>query len=212
MKFIAGLLVVVASCAAQAGDSVFSDPVGQIPPTHNAAGFPSANPNVDPRQGFASPPLGYGEIPYWWWTGDPLDRERLLWQLDKLQAMGCPGVQINYAHDPSMTTYPVDPPIFSEAWWDTFAWMAGECKKRNMGIGMSGYTLDWPGRDNLFRKIGITDGSLSGASLAMEKREAKAGEYLVWPLPDQTDSIMAYQRDGDTLKPGPGRDLWEFEH
>ena len=37
------------------------------------------------RQGFAAPPAGYGEVPFWWWTGEKLDVDRLLWQLDELK-------------------------------------------------------------------------------------------------------------------------------
>lgn len=203
-----GLMVLLLSCVTQAGDYAMND--GQTLSAKDGPGYPSANSDLDPKQGFVTPPPGYGEIPYWWWTGDPLDRERLLWQLEQLHAMGCPGVQINYAHDPSMTTYPVDPPIFSEAWWDTFSWMAGECRKRNMGIGMSGYTIDWPARDNLFRKIGITDGSLRGASLSLEKKEAEGGKPLQWPLPEHLVSVMAYLRDGGALKQGSDTDLRSF--
>ena len=208
MRF--AVVVVLVCCVAQAGDLAFSDPAKQTAPPQGAIGFPSANPDMDPKQGFVDPPWGYAEVPFWWWTGDPLDRDRLLWQLDQLHAVRCPGVQINYAHDTGMTTYPVEPPIFSDAWWDTFRWMADECRKRNMGIGLSGYTIDWPGRENLFRQIGITDGSLRGASLAMEQRSVKTGESLSWPLPEQTVSVMAYLREGDSLKPGSDTALRAF--
>ncbi len=207
MRTSLGLAVVLMSGVAQADardQALFPAPV------NDASGYPSTNTGLDPREGFATPPHGYGEVPFWWWTGDPLDRDRLLWQLDKLHAMGCPGVQINYAHDPGMTTYAVEPPIFSGAWWDTFTWMAGECRKRNMGIGLSGYTIDWPARDNLFRKIGITDGSLRGARLALEKRDADGGTTLVWPLPEQTVSIVAYRYEGKALQSGSDTDLHAF--
>jgi len=199
MKVGAGLMAFFVACAAQAGDLGFSNPGALTLPDRDAPGFPSANAGVEPREGFVTPPHGYGEVPFWWWTGDPLDRERLLWQLEQLHAVGCPGVQINYAHDPSMTTYAVEPPIFSDAWWETFRWMAAECRKRNMGIGLSGYTIDWPARENLFRQIGITDGSLRGASLAMKQQTAEAGKALTWPLPEGAVSVVAFRRDGERL-------------
>ncbi len=210
MRHGAWLAAVLLSCAAQAGELAFSDPAGLTAPAKDAPGFPSANADVDLREGFSNPPWGYGEVPFWWWTGDPLDRDRLLWQLEQLRAAGCPGVQINYAHDPGMTTYPVEPPIFSEAWWDTFRWLAGECKKRNMGIGLSGYTIDWPGRENLFRQIGITDGSLRGASLSVKKCVAVGGKPLDWQIPEQTLSVTAWRHDGKRLKPGSDTDLRQF--
>lgn len=210
MKFTMFLGLLLVSCGARAVDGAPQEPGSLSAPGGDAWGFPCANQSVDPREGFANPPHGYGEVPFWWWTGDPLDRDRLLWQLEKLHAVGCPGVQINYAHDPSMTTYAVEPPIFSDAWWDTFSWMASECRKRNMGIGLSGYTIDWPGRENLFRKIGITDGSLRGASLAVEKRAVQGGEAVTWKLPEPYVSIVGYSYDGDALKSGSDTDLGTF--
>ena len=78
--------------------------------------------------------------------GDPLDVERLIWQLDELHKKGISGVQVNYAHEdsPGWPTYPAEPPIFSDAWWRIWGRVADECRKRGMGIGLSTYTLDWP--------------------------------------------------------------------
>jgi len=141
------------------------------------AGFPSRGPGVDIRRAFAAPPPGYGEVPFWWWTGERLDKERLLWQLEELHKAGVSGTQINYAHTRSdgWKTEAVEPPIFSEAWWDVFAFMAKESAKRGMGIGLSGYTLDWPGRDNLFRRLGITGDDLRASVLSAAPRDVAGG-------------------------------------
>ena len=45
------------------------------------AGIPSRDPQVDVLRGFASPPPGYGEVPFWWWTGGNLDPDRMVAQL-----------------------------------------------------------------------------------------------------------------------------------
>ena len=84
-----------------------------------AAGYPSRDANLDALPGFRRPPPGYGEVPFWWWTGDPLDEQRLIWQLEQLHQKGISGVQVNYAHEDShgWPTYPAEPPIFSDAWW-----------------------------------------------------------------------------------------------
>ena len=97
------LTAMLVSASTVSGDAALSDPATLIPPEY-APGFPVADPELDALPGFVAPPPGYGEVPFWWWTGDPLDKERLLWQLDQLHAVGIPGVQINYAHDPAMTT------------------------------------------------------------------------------------------------------------
>jgi hypothetical protein len=50
-------------------------------PPSGAPGFPSRATDLDVLPGFQNPPAGYGEVPFWWWTGDPLDKDRLLWQI-----------------------------------------------------------------------------------------------------------------------------------
>ena len=82
---------------------------------HRPAGIRAAMP-ISTRSGFQNPPPGYGEVPFWWWTGDPLDVERLTWQLEQLHQKGISGVQVNYAHEdsPGWPTYAAEPPIFSE--------------------------------------------------------------------------------------------------
>jgi len=193
--------------AALAAPLEFSAPDQLPPPPADASGFPSSNANMDVRAGFSTPPPGYGEVPFWWWTGDPLDKDRLLWQLEKLYAAGLPGVQVNYAHDAGMVTYPAEPPIFSDAWWEIWRWMTDECRKRGMGIGMSGYTIDWPGHDNLFYRIGITDGSLRGASLDPKTLRAEGRKPVSWTLPDGCITVTAFQMKDDAIVPGSDESL-----
>ncbi len=109
------------------------------------------------EEAFLSPPPGYGEVPFWWWTGDVLNKERIAEQLRSLHAKGVSGTQVNYAHlmMNGWPTMPVEPAIFSPEWWDVFKFAAEESGRLGMGIGLSGYTLDWPGCDNLYRKLGI---------------------------------------------------------
>jgi hypothetical protein len=47
------------------------------------AGYPDRSPSLDVLPGFMNPPNGYGEVPFYWWQGDTLTRERLLWQLEQ---------------------------------------------------------------------------------------------------------------------------------
>jgi hypothetical protein len=104
-------------------------------PPSTALGFPSQATDLDVLPGFQNPPAGYGEVPFWWWTGDPLDKDRLLWQIEELHRQGVAGMQINYAHQdtPGWPTYSAEPEIFSDAWWQIWQWTVGECRKRNMG-------------------------------------------------------------------------------
>ena len=88
-------------------------------------------------QQFENPPRGYGIVPFYWWLGDPLTKERLLWQLDQLEGHHISGLQVNYAHSDQGgpywgLTYESDPPLFSEAWWELFGWFLQEAKKRGI--------------------------------------------------------------------------------
>jgi hypothetical protein len=110
------------------------------------AGYPDRTPGLDVLPGFINPPRGYGEVPFYWWQGDTLTRERLLWQLDQLSNKGISSLQINYSHqDSGGLTYglsnPSKPALFSEAWWDLFKWFATEAGKRNMTVSLSDYTI-----------------------------------------------------------------------
>ena len=90
---------------------------------------------------FRNPPPGYGEVPFWWWTGEKLDKDRLLWQIEELHRAGISGVQVNYSHlsVAGWKTAPSDPAIFSDEWWDCFSFAAVECAKRDMGIEVTIY-------------------------------------------------------------------------
>ena len=64
----------------------------------NTPGYPSRAADLDALSGFQNPPAGYGEVPFWWWTGDDLNEDRLLWQVRELHKKGISGVQVNYSH------------------------------------------------------------------------------------------------------------------
>ena len=121
------------------------------------SGLPSRAPELDVLPGFQKPPPGYGEVPFWWWTGDNLDPDRMIGQLKELHKKGISGVQVNYSHydTPGWLTDQDEPEIFSEDWWKVYSRRSAEaCAELDMGIGMSTYTIDWPrGATNLFHKL-----------------------------------------------------------
>lgn len=135
---------------------------------------------VDWKTGFATPPAGYGEVPFWWWTGEKLDAERLLWQIDELAKKGgISGVQINYAHQdvrdekqPNWLTYPNDPEPLTAEWFDAFDAVAARCREYGMGVGLSGYTLDWQNSPtNLFDRLIYRDAELQSRTLYVAAKE-----------------------------------------
>ncbi|MBI2929177.1 MAG: hypothetical protein HYY24_26230 [Verrucomicrobia bacterium] len=195
--------------AARAGDAAFSDPVNAVRAPSNAVGYPSRDESLDALPGFRNPPVGYGEVPFWWWTGDPLDEERLIWQLEQLHQKGISGVQVNYAHEdsPGWPTYAAEPPIFSEPWWRIWGRVSDECRKRGMGIGLSTYTLDWPGADNLFRKLFYSKPELNALKLvALPRQRLTAGQSTSVDSPGDLIAARAHRVDGGRLQRG-GVDL-----
>ena len=114
---------------------------------------------IDLTEGFKNPPSGYGEIPFYWWSGDKLDKPRLLWQLEKLHEAGVQGFSVSYHHshieaDPQLNengygvwgkTVAGDPAAFSPGWWKIWNWFSTECGKRGMGVGLDDYTFNWQG-------------------------------------------------------------------
>ncbi|MEI8115373.1 MAG: glycosyl hydrolase, partial [Bacteroidia bacterium] len=109
-------------------------------------GYPDRSPSLDVLPGFVHPPKGYGEVPFYWWQGDTLTRERLEWQLNQLQGKGISSLQINYSHlDQGGISYglsnPSKPALFTDAWWDLFKWFSTEAQKRGMTVSLSDYTL-----------------------------------------------------------------------
>jgi hypothetical protein len=186
-----------------------ADPARLAPAPAGAPGFPSRSPSLDVLPGFRNPPPGYGEVPFWWWTGDRLDKKRLLWQIEELHRKGVTGMQVNYAHEdtPGWPTYAADPEVFSEEWWEIWAWVVGECRKRGMGIGLSGYTLDWPGKDNLFSRLIYADPELNGMELTvLAKVDAAPGRPVRLAVSADTIAVRAWKREGGALLPR-GTDL-----
>ena len=109
-------------------------------------GISDRSPALDPLPGFINPPPGYGDVPFYWWQGDTLTKERLEWQLNALQNKGITSLQINYSHlDEGGLLWglsnPSKPALFTPEWWDLVRWFAVEAGKRGMSISLSDYTL-----------------------------------------------------------------------
>ncbi|MDR2755423.1 MAG: hypothetical protein LBC20_06920, partial [Planctomycetaceae bacterium] len=157
-------------------------------------------PIVSLYEKFRVPPQGYGEVPFYWFTGDKLTKERLRWQLDFLCGKALPGVspdelpkdyplprvqgiQINMAHAKGSidgkpyglfgNSYPLDPPLFTTEFWNLWAWLVEEADQRGIGVGISDYTLAWPGQGFVVDEV-LADPSRQGKKLMMKKtRQAK---------------------------------------
>lgn len=100
---------------------------------------------------FYNPPQKYGEVSFFWWHGDKITKEKLHWILEQLKEKGIAGLQLNYCHSDKGgqqygLTMDSDPRPFSDEWWELLGWLLEECKKYDMSISLSDYTLGAPGQ------------------------------------------------------------------
>ena len=184
----------------------------EVPCPEGAKGFPSRDPELDAYPGFVNPPPGYGEVAFYWWLGDRLTKERLEWQLNQLQDKGVMGLQVNYAHSDQGGliygyTYPSDPPLFSEEWWELFRWFLKEAKKRDMSVSLSDYTLSSPGQGWYTDEIIRENPDLHGAVLHCEIRETEGGPEVCTETPQNTIAVVAYKLRDGIVEPGTAVDL-----
>lgn len=181
-------------------------------PTGRGLGYPSRDSDLDVLPGFRNPPPGYGEVPFWWWSGEDLDVDRMIAQIRDLHGKGISGVQVNYSHydTPGWMTDQKEPPIFSKAWWDVYGRISQVCGELDMGIGLSTYTLDWPrGAPNLFYDLFYSKPELNAIELVAAPRQAvRGGETVTLKCPSDFVAVYAYpvvegklQRGGVSLAP-----------
>ncbi|MDA3924231.1 MAG: glycosyl hydrolase [Kiritimatiellae bacterium] len=190
--------------------TVLSDPAMQVKPPVDAIGYPDRSAGLDALPGFNTPPPGYGEVPFWWWTGDDLDVDRMLWQVKELHKMGISGVQVNYSHydTPGWLTEMDEPALFTEEWWKVYSRVSEECAKYDMGIGLSTYTIDWPrGAKNLFYDLFYCKPELNALELTHgEPQRLQGGETKTVKCIEDCFAVRAYEVKGGILQRG-GIDL-----
>lgn len=175
-----------AMATAAAGDLSFGDPANTPPPPSWAVGFPSRSPNLDVLPGFQKPSQGYGIVPFYWWLGDPLTKERLAWQLEQMAGMGVAGYQINYAHSDKGgrsygLTLPSEPPLFSNDWWELTGWFMQKAKEQGASISLSDYTLGF-GQGWCVDEILREHPEVMGQRLRMDNAGKVMPETVPWSL------------------------------
>ena len=175
-------------------------------------GFPDRSPNLDVLPGFKNPPEGYGEVSFYWWVGDTLTKERITSQLDQLKGKSITGLQINYCHTDTGgasygLTYPSQPALFSEEWWNLFQWFVQEAKKRDMVVSLSDYTLGAAGQGWFVDEMLAENPQLHGAKLESKQIEVKGNQIFQTEFPSDIISAKAFKIENGTFSSDAPIDL-----
>lgn len=170
---------------------------------------------------FQTPPKGYGTVPFYWWDGDSLDRERLADQLEILADAPVDGFSVSYIHshpgidrELNAAGYggfgkpdPGRPEAFSKGWWDVWNWFAGECADREIGLGLDDYVIGWEKNGYYVDEV-LADGDMRKyrGRLSMEKHQLAPGE-LFRMIPDSAVVSVTVFPSGKSLSFIPGREV-----
>ena len=185
-SIVSASLAALGLWSVRADNLAFSDPANTAPPPAWAIGFANRSTGLDARPGFQKPPPGFGTVPFFWWLGDPLTKERLGWELGQMAGMGVSGYQINYAHSDKGgrsygLTFPSEPSLFSEDWWKLTGWFMQEAKKQGAGVSLSDYTLGF-GQGWCVDEILREHPDVTGMVLHMDKDGKVTPETVPWSL------------------------------
>jgi len=167
-------------------------------------GFPDRSPKMDVLPGFINPPKGYGEVSFYWWLGDTLTHDRILWQLDQLKDKGITGLQINYCHTDKGgatygLTYPSQPALFSDKWWELFQWFLKEARKRDMSVSLSDYTLGAAGQGWFVDEMLKENPGLHGTKLESRQFDISGSQDFKTAVPENILTATAFQKVNGSL-------------
>jgi hypothetical protein len=136
------------------------------------------------QRSFAHPPEGYGMVPLYWWSGEPLSVERIARHLDRLKDMGFTGVQANFV--PFLEgefQERSSPKPFTEGWWRIWEGVVRQCKARGMTLGIDDYGFHEQIWDLAHHP------ELQGWHLQPARRSAAGGENVVLDVPAQAKAL-----------------------
>ena len=168
-------------------------------------GWPSKDGAIDLRAGFANPPKGYGNVPFYWWSGDNLDMERLIWQLELLADSATDGLCVSYNHShPKVDTIlnaqgyggfgrvnSGDPYVLSPEWMRLWAEYSKKCAEYGIGMGLDDYVMASPG--NGFKvDEALADPGVKNHQGRIERKRIPSGEKL-------PDNVLKVRECGDSV-------------
>lgn len=155
-------------------------------------GFPDKESGANLKENFRNPPKGYGNVPFYWWTGDSLIKERLADQLEILSAAPIDGFAVSYMHtNPRADKVNAEgyggygkadegrPGVFTDGWWDVWNWFAGQCADKGIGLGLDDYVVGWENNGFYIDEV-LADPAISNyqGRLMMKKYDVAPGTEI----------------------------------
>jgi hypothetical protein len=83
-----------------------------------------------------SPSAQYRPVPIWWWSGEHLEEERLLWQVERIAELGCGGFAVTgLAPNGDACGSDADsPPLASEEWLRLYRRVCERAQELGLGV------------------------------------------------------------------------------
>ena len=173
------------------------------------------------HRGFADPPRGYGNVPFFWWSGDSLDIRRLAWELDQLEGSGTEGFSVSYIHSHPQADSVLNrrgygffgrvagdnPEVFSPAWWNVWRAFSALCAERGYGLGLDDYVIGWKGNGTYVDEV-LADPRFRDYPGRLERIRLGAGQTppgpVVWQQASGDSLDVIFTRPSPELCPGYG--------
>lgn len=141
------------------------------------------------RRQFLNPAREYGPIDCWWWEAGQLDKERMRWQLEEMNAKGVAGTWFypRFVGDEPLSS---DPGYWTQKWWDFTRFSMEEHRR----LGMVAWLNDWTARQffqDRLRAEREENPSLAGRRLALHTQESKAPGLITVDIPADEEVLHA---------------------
>ncbi|MGL4852375.1 MAG: glycosyl hydrolase [Phocaeicola sp.] len=181
-------------------------------PDGKLKGYPQRITSTTFVQEFKQPPKGYGNVPFYWWNGDSLTKEKLRYELDILKDSPLDGFSVSYVHTHPQAdkqseykgtglfgaTEPGKPAIFSDGWFEIWKWFSAECAKEGIQLGLDDYTFGWTGNGYYPDEIRDLDRMKSyQGKLVTVQSKLKTGEIYNQLASDTRISCVAWKCGSD---------------
>jgi hypothetical protein len=148
------------------------------------------------QDGFWCPEDSFRPVPFYFWSGESLDKNRVSWQLDRLREGGIRATIVSYAHHPDGPTDDGNLPLFTPEWWNTIRWFLHECEVRGMTCGFQDYTI----LESTLRRIGSFQKQPAG-ELFHETQTFLGGRELEWNIMGEGEVVAVVAWNVDDLHP-----------